>query len=163
MKILVISDSHIGQQLTEMPPEIVELYPLFDHIIHAGDITSYQALLELETLPNFTGVAGNMDDYIVKTSLPDNRILTLAGFRIGIAHGFGSKQNLAERLLNSIFHDEKLDILIHGHSHVPAITYKGSTMILNPGSVSHNLGDFSKSYAVLDLNENRPVATIIKF
>jgi putative phosphoesterase len=164
MKILVISDSHIGQRLMKMPDEITKAISLFDHVIHAGDFTSYSAYMDYFANPDFYCVSGNMDDYNLKAVLPSKLVLSLSGLKIGITHGWGSHDRLSERILNEIFFDVALDILIHGHSHHPESRKTGSLLILNPGSLVSNIGTSSRSYAVLDLEETKaPKTKIVSF
>lgn len=44
----------------------------------------------------------------------------------------------------------QVDLVVHGHTHVPAIERKGRTIFLNPGSLALPKGAFS-SFAAIDL------------
>ena len=55
-----------------------------------------------------------------------------------------------------VYHKENLppvkagDILLHGHTHVPACEAAGACMVLNPGSVSIPKNGTPRSYMILD-------------
>ncbi|MDO3379595.1 metallophosphoesterase family protein [Geoalkalibacter halelectricus] len=99
-------------------------------IIHAGDMIDSALLTAFSPLPVY-GVRGNMD--AAHPDLPYKRILELAGFRIGLIHGWGSAFGLEERLLQE-FADARLDCLVYGHSHYPLNEQRGALLLFNPGS-----------------------------
>lgn len=99
-------------------------------VIHAGDMINADLLDAFYPLPVY-GVRGNMD--AAHPDLPYKRIIELAGFRIGLIHGWGSPQGLEERLLSE-FADTQLDCLVYGHSHYPLNEWRGNLLLFNPGS-----------------------------
>ncbi|MFP4460061.1 MAG: metallophosphoesterase family protein [Candidatus Zixiibacteriota bacterium] len=163
MKILVISDTHIGQRISSMPKFLAEILHDFDLIIHAGDIATYETLELFQTNENFVAVSGNMDDADIKHELPFSRILEIEGFKIGIAHGWGPPENLAERIIDRYFSEKDLDVLVFGHTHHPEIKKKADLLILNPGSISGNRYSRSISYLTLEISEGELNPQIHKF
>ncbi|KNY29908.1 metallophosphoesterase family protein [Pseudobacteroides cellulosolvens] len=133
MKIGVISDTHIPRASKAVPKEVFKIFSGAELIIHAGDIVEEAAIKELESIAPVIAVHGNRDSEELKSSLPENRILTLKGFRIGVLHGHGEKGTTLSRM-PEFFKDEALDCIIFGHSHIPYNQMINNTLYFNPGS-----------------------------
>ncbi len=135
MKIGVLSDTHIdkladGENLAKklLNGPFVDV----DIILHAGD----HVLPELESCfypLEWYGVCGNMDT--PQSSLPYQRVINLAGIKIGMTHGFGAPSGIERRVMNS-FSGADIDVLIFGHSHQPVCRQVGSLLLFNPGSAT---------------------------
>ncbi len=133
MKIGVISDTHIPRASKAIPEEVFRIFSGVELIIHAGDIVEEAAINELESIAPVIAVHGNRDSEALKRSLPENRILTLKGFRIGVLHGHGEKGTTLSRM-PEFFKEEALDCIIFGHSHIPFNQKINDTLYFNPGS-----------------------------
>lgn len=132
MKIGVISDTHLAGHDARLKRLADGPFREVDFILHAGD------LVDISVLDSFEGkevraVYGNMDPLSVRTVLPDRLILELAGYRIGLMHGWGMPFNLEQKLLKELGH---VDCLVYGHSHKPANRTKNGTLFFNPGSAT---------------------------
>ena len=136
MKIGVISDTHLRNPDASLEYILEELFADTDMILHAGDIVARRVLDRLEER-GVIAVCGNMDDFEVAESIPQTRILSAAGKRIGLIHGWGAKQGLENRILDR-FADDKLDLIVYGHSHVPFWAEIRDVHLFNPGSASQN-------------------------
>jgi len=110
---------------------IEELFSDAELILHAGDLVSGEVLSYLGSR-DVIAVAGNMDSRAVSEALPAKRIVEVGGVRIGLIHGYGSSVRLAERLRTEF---DRIDCLVFGHSHQPAIDRNGNELFFNPGSV----------------------------
>jgi len=99
-------------------------------VLHAGDMTS-SSVLDFLSNWDVRAVRGNMDDHDLRSALPEQRIETIAGRRIGVMHGWGSPAGLEDRVLDS-FPD--VDIVVFGHSHMPLKATKRGVALFNPGS-----------------------------
>lgn len=135
MKIAVFSDTHFydvddGYQLFGRLRE--GLLTGVEAVLHAGDVIAPGVLSAFGDLPVFA-VRGNMDP--PDPEIPLKRVVTLAGFRIGMIHGWGAPEGLAERV-RSEFQDIPLDCLVFGHSHLPHNEYKDGVLMFNPGSAT---------------------------
>ena len=97
MKVGVLSDTHIPGKATTLPRRAVDILASSDAIIHAGDYVDDSVIIELEALAPFHGVCGNMDPSEIKRRLPEKRVVELAGFSIGIMHGWGSPGTYSRR------------------------------------------------------------------
>lgn len=72
-----------------------------------------------------------MDEPALKAELPKERVVEVAGARIGMVHIAGPAAGRARRL-RARFPD--CDAIIYGHTHLPEVTRDGEVWILNPGS-----------------------------
>jgi uncharacterized protein len=81
--------------------------------------------------PPVEGVSGNMDEAGLRAELPRERIVDVAGTRIGMVHIPGPAAGRAARL-RATFPD--CDAIVYGHTHLPEVTRDGGVWILNPGS-----------------------------
>ncbi|OGP98232.1 MAG: hypothetical protein A2Z39_03810 [Deltaproteobacteria bacterium RBG_19FT_COMBO_46_9] len=138
LKIGILSDTHL-KKLTDRLEEIYKKH-LFDMdiVIHTGDYVSIE-VVEFLDRDNFHGVHGNMDSYEVKQILPDKKVIEAGSHRIGIIHGWGSKDGLEEKIRNE-FRD--VDIIVYGHSHSAANHIKDGILFFNPGvAIGYGMSD----------------------
>lgn len=133
MQVGVVSDTHFrslreGIELFEMllrgPFSEVEM------ILHAGDLGMTQILDGFFDLP-IVAVRGNTDPEDAR--LPDQRIMEIHGFRVGLIHGWGPVGGLETRVLKELS-DPTLNCLIYGHSHLPVCQWRDGLLWFNPGS-----------------------------
>ncbi len=134
MRIIAIADTHVksGSIRENLPPALLKLFEGTDMIIHAGDFVTWTAYDELSKFSGFNAVHGNMDEPILKKSLPRQKIIEVEGVRIGIVHeaslsiqDFTSAGYLAREM--------GVNILIFGHIHRPVID-KSEVLLICPGS-----------------------------
>lgn len=144
-KIGVISDTH-GD---EIPDKVFGLFNDVDLILHAGDI------LDLDVMDKFEkpliAVYGNMDSGIVREKLPKKVIIKVNNFKIGLTHGYGAPDGLADRVKNEF--DEKLDCIVFGHSHLPYNKKEEGILFFNPGSATDKVFTNINSIGILKLNK----------
>lgn len=136
MKIGVLSDTHLRTPNESLEFILERLFEDTAMILHAGDIVTRRVLDRLEER-GVIAVCGNMDDFEVSESVPQTRLLSVAGKSIGLIHGWGSTQGLENRILDR-FADKKPDLIVYGHSHVPFWGKVGDVYLFNPGSASQN-------------------------
>lgn len=134
MKIAVISDTH----LREPSPWLERVYEKYmagaDALIHCGDTTGFSVWQFFMQHPNFTAVAGNMDETRLARELPARAGMNAAGFKIGATHGVGFVRARPEMLAESF--GPGYDVICYGHTHDRAWTGAGEVRLLNPGSLS---------------------------
>lgn len=162
MKIGIISDTHTSKHFSKLKDFLLKNLKDADLIIHAGDYTSSEVISILKERGDFIGVYGNNDKSKIRSILPCKHVITIEDYKIGICHGDGSKKNTIDNVMDT-FKDEKLDIIIYGHSHKPCIFTKGKTMYLNPGSCLSKRKEPWFSYIILELDKNCPINASIKF
>ena len=128
MRIGIVSDTH-----DRVLPALHAALAGVDEILHAGDIMSAEALAEIETIATVTAVRGNMDDRALADRLPKDRVIERDGVRIALVHGHrvgrASVDDLARR-----YGDERVDLVIWGHIHVPVSEVRGEVRYFNPGT-----------------------------
>ncbi|MDU4961682.1 MAG: metallophosphoesterase [Sporomusaceae bacterium] len=158
MKVLIIADTHLKS------PQKLDLllagHSDADALIHAGDFTDPAILQALQERMPLLAVAGNADAEPIRLALPPKRLITLAGYRIGIVHGHGQGKTTPDRALQT-FAGEQVDIIIFGHSHQPAIYTRNKTLLLNPGSFTAKRQERWFSYIVLELDPTGISAKLI--
>jgi len=156
MRILVISDTHIPTAANKLPKIIKKEAKISKCCIHAGDFTSYSILAELNKITQVYGVSGNMDDSTIQEMLPDQRIITLDKLVIAITHSCGSPKNIINQVKKKFSkHNQKIDIFIFGHSHVPLDEEINGQLFFNPGSATDTIYAPYPSYGILEINNGR--------
>ncbi|MBM3302470.1 MAG: metallophosphoesterase [Deltaproteobacteria bacterium] len=153
MRIGVISDTHLRVPDDLLEHILVDLFAGADMILHAGDIVTRRVLDRLEEA-GVVAVCGNMDDYEVLGSIPQVRTLSVAGKRLGLIHGWGSKEGLPQRIL-ARFGPDRPDIIVYGHSHVPFYGEVEGTFMFNPGAASQNRYLASATVGILEISEEK--------
>ncbi len=132
MVLAIISDTHLPRGSRRLPEECVRRLRAADAILHGGDFVSAGFLDELERLGRpVVGVYGNMDETVLRETLPHDRIVEVAGARIGMVHDAGPRAGRAERLVARF---AGCGAIVYGHTHLPELTRHRGTWIVNPGS-----------------------------
>jgi putative phosphoesterase len=149
MRLGVISDTH-----GLLRPEVFEAFARVDHILHAGDIGSFELLAELEALAPVTAVYGNTDGFDVRQRVPQVARIELDGFDIVVTHGdqFGSP---TPDKLNAAFPEAQ--ILVYGHTHRPLLTLVDVVVtVINPGGAGARRFGLPPSVGILELEAGIP-------
>lgn len=149
VKIGVLSDTHLHQ----VTDEFIAIYDRYlsdmDLVLHAGDVVSPN-VVDFLNGKNFHGVCGNMDPADVKELLPEKKILNLAGYRLGLTHGWGQSDGLEDRIL-PLF--QNVDIIVYGHSHIASNHVRDGILFFNPGTATGYSASGAHSIGVLELGE----------
>jgi putative phosphoesterase len=159
MKIGALSDTHLTRpnQLLDFILDVV--FKDTDLILHAGDIVSRHVLERLQERDTIA-VCGNMDDFDVIEAVPQTRIVSAAGKRIGLIHGWGAKQGLENRILEK-FQGKNLDLIVYGHSHVPYWGKMAGVDLFNPGSAFQNRYLETGTVGIIDIENGTVDAKIL--
>jgi len=152
MKIVVISDTHIPDRAKELPQRIVDEFKGADLIIHAGDFTNKEVLEKLKSSAQVKAVHGNMDPIEIVAKLPRKEIVKCGKFNIGIFHGSGNPDGIVVQLQNE-FQNDKVDIIIFGHSHKPMNEKIGKILFFNPGSPTDKFFAPFNSFGIIEIND----------
>ena len=128
MRIGIVSDTH-----DRVLPALHEALAGVAEILHAGDVTSVEALAEIETIATVTAVRGNMDERPLADRLPEEIVLERGGIRIALVHGHrvgrASIDDLAKR-----YAGRGVDLVIWGHIHEPVSELREGIRYFNPGT-----------------------------
>ena len=157
MKIGVVADTHSK----DLPKQMIEDFKKVEFIVHAGDFCSLDVLERFKTIKEVKGVQGNMDEHAIKKLLPRRQIFKAGAFTIGIFHGEGSPNQVLDRVKEE-FKDEKVDVVIFGHSHRALNEEQNGVLYFNPGSPNDTIFAPYKSYGILDLSGPKAQGKIIK-
>jgi uncharacterized protein len=124
----VVADTHVPQRLARLPERVAEVLRGVDLILHAGDITSRQVLIELAAIAPVQAVAGNAD--LFRHGLPLTRVIEIEGRRIGLTHSHGGwAKYLAGKVRHRLGYCEayhlniaaqsfgRVDAIVFGHTH----------------------------------------------
>ena len=150
MRIGVVADTHVSEQLPRLPREVLDLLEGVDLILHAGDISEPAVLDELGELAPVIAVRGNHDDVPGLRHLPRDAVVRAGDARIGLTHG--SRRTAVELpagLLSLVagrpvllgfattmarrFRD--VDCVVVGHLHMPIDTVMDGVRVFSPGAV----------------------------
>lgn len=155
-KILVVSDIHDYFLNIDKVLESKK----FDIKIFLGDLESKS---KKDYLKNFDySVKGN-HDYFMK-ELPYSKVITVEGLNIFITHGQifdkvffdrANKDKILKFLKKNV--EEKIDIVLYGHTHSVDFTDYKDVRFLNPGSISFPRSDAKPSYLILSLDNKKIV------
>ena len=162
LMIGVLADTHMPARARDLPPPVAAAMRHVDLILHAGDLTTVDALERIRRLgPPVLAVRGNMDVPDVRMALPVQRIIEVGPWRIGMVHGDGGAgQSTPERARRS-FTD--VACVIFGHSHQPMNERVDGVLLFNPGSPTDRRTAPTLSYGLLRVTEEGIEGEIIRF
>ena len=117
LRIFVLADTH-----NRLPEAVTEIAKDADEIWHLGDVCTETILDELRAIrPQLTVVRGNCDSNYEWPLVVD---LARSGLKFRIQH------------IPPDHLPDDIDLVLHGHTHVPRNERRGSVLFLNPGCVT---------------------------
>ena len=131
-RIFVLADTHnrLPQAVTEMPKSA-------DEIWHLGDVCAESVLDELRAIgPGVTVVRGNCDSNLDWPLVVD---LVRGGLKFRLQH------------IPPDHLPDDVDVVLHGHTHVPRNERRGNVLFLNPGCVTRANQGAPSSVAWLEI------------
>src|SRR6185312_7582711 len=132
MKIFVLADTH-----NKLPQQVVDLAREADEIWHLGDVCEPTIILDLEAIGRpLTVVRGNCD---WNTDWPIVVDLKRAGLKFRLMH------------IPPESPPEDVDVVLHGHTHVPRNEKCRGVLFLNPGCVTRPNRGSPRSVALLEI------------
>ncbi|CAG9770737.1 unnamed protein product [Ceutorhynchus assimilis] len=164
MLVLVLGDLHIPHRCSSLPAKFKKLLVpgRIQHILCTGNLCTKESYDYLKTLAvDVHVVRGDFDDNL---NYPEQKVVTVGQFRIGLSHGhqvvpWGDPEALAliQRQLD-------VDILISGHTHKFEAYEHENKFYINPGSAtgSYNALDstITPSFVLMDI-QNTTVVTYV--
>jgi len=148
LMIGVISDTHLLGK--PVPDSILKSLRGVDMILHAGDILEMPVIDQLSRIAETVAVRGNMDHGDVVHALPDNRLIEVEGFKIGLTHGFGPPMGMP-RKVRGMFED--VDAIVYGHTHEPHIQESDGVLFFNPGSPTDKMFSSVNTIGMLEVTD----------
>jgi len=144
VRIFVLADTH-----DRLPAKVIALASGADEIWHLGDVCSESILDELRGIgPRVTVVRGNCD---TNNKWPLALELQRDGLRFRLQH------IPPERSPNDV------DVLLHGHTHVPRNEKWRGVLFLNPGCVTRPNRGAPRSVAELQVDGGEVNWQLIQF
>jgi uncharacterized protein len=154
VRVLVTSDTHVGPaRRSKLPAALLEHAQAADAILHGGDLTDPEILLELGAYAPVSAVLGNCDPLV--PGLPERRVVELGGVAIGMVHDPGPEQGRRERLRSWFPHCR---VIVFGHTHMPVCDDERGLLLLNPGSPTERRRAPFRSLALLAIGADGAVA-----
>jgi putative phosphoesterase len=133
---------------------VVEIFQEVDHILHGGDVGTWDVMTGLQALAPVTAVYGNVDDATIRARLPRVATVRLDGFDIVVTHGdqFGSPTPAD---LYAEF--PTADIIVYGHTHRPLLELVDRTVtVMNPGGAGAPRFNLKPSVGIMELEPGIP-------
>ena len=132
-KVFVLADTH-----DRLPEKLSILVKGADEIWHLGDVCTERITDELRAIgPPVTVIRGNCDSNNEWPLIVD---LARGGLRFRLQHIPPERP------------PEDVDVVLHGHTHVPRNEKRGGVLFLNPGCVTRPNRGASPSVAWLEIS-----------
>jgi uncharacterized protein len=136
LHIFVLADTH-----NRLPEKVKEMAKDADEIWHLGDVCAESILDELRAVgPRVTVVRGNCDSNFEWPLIID---LVRGGLKFRLQHIPVNRP------------PEDVDVLLHGHTHVPRHERRGNILLLNPGCVTRPNRGSPPSVAWLEIVDGK--------
>lgn len=149
MKIMIVSDTHKAQGNLEKA--LAENGPV-DMLIHLGDVEGKEDYIEALAGCPVHMVSGNNDFF---SNLPWEEEFFIGDLHVFITHGHGYYVGMGEDHLKAEARGRGADVVMYGHTHVPALTIEPDLVTLNPGSISYPRQNGRRaSYIMMNVNES---------
>ncbi|MHC1697893.1 MAG: YfcE family phosphodiesterase [Geobacteraceae bacterium] len=153
MKIAVLSDTHGNYPLAI---KMLDRISGLDCIIHLGDVLHDAHIIEQALSIPVMKLAGNCDS-TPKTSR--ELLLNFCNRSIFISHGDLYRVRSGIDMIYEKASSVSADIVLYGHTHVPAVQKKGEILLVNPGSLKE--AEVPQSLAIIHLHDKEVSAEII--
>lgn len=142
-EIILCSDTHGSSIYLD---ELERAYPKADLLIHCGDLED-----DACRYPHWVFVRGNND---WDNTIPDQRIVSVAGIRILMTHShlYGYR-NREERLAQAAI-AQNCQVVAFGHTHVPMVRRVQGVLLVNPGSMTFPRDGKDPCYAKMIVNDD---------
>jgi len=135
-RIFVLADTH-----DRLPERVKEIAKSADEIWHLGDVCTETIIDELRAVrPRITVVRGNCDSNLDWPLVVD---LERSGLNFRLQH------------VPSDQPPNDVDVVLHGHTHVPRNERRGSILFLNPGCVTRANQGAPPSVAWLEIADGK--------
>lgn len=150
-RILVMSDTHGDTSLAE---KVLRKNRDVDIVIHLGDYCrDADKLQNLYPDIRFEYVYGNCDFMI--GNVPMEKLIEIEGQRILLTHGHRYSVKWGIEKLRNRAHNDNIQLVLFGHTHMQQVVYGPGYVILNPGSISEPRGDDRESYAIVVIDDKK--------
>ena len=158
MRILIVSDTHKAHGNLE---RALEKEGPLDMLIHLGDVEGKADYIEAVAGCPVHMVSGNNDFF---SDLPWEEEFFIGDHHVFITHGHGYFVGMNEDRLKAEARGRGADIVMYGHTHMPALTVEPDLITLNPGSISDPRQKGRKpSYILMEVDQDGKVSCEIRY
>ena len=158
MNILIVSDTH---RRNENLKKVLEKSGPLDMLIHLGDVEGKADYIEAVAGCPVHMVSGNNDFF---SDLPWEEEFFIGDHHVFITHGHGYFVGMNEYRLKAEARGRGADIVMYGHTHMPALTVEPDLITLNPGSISYPRQKGRKpSYILMEVDQDGKVSCEIRY
>lgn len=161
----VVSDTHGNLDYLREAIRAL-LYENVDTVIHLGDDWEDTEVFDEFDIDSVIRVPGVYDPEYADRKIPHRLIKDFSGWRVLISHTPTSHSNDFPDDLKPEFlcNQKKIEILLHGHTHIPAITRKEGILYFNPGHLkSQDKKGYPPSFGILKFTQDKVIARILDF
>jgi uncharacterized protein len=163
VRIAALADTHWKGD-DAVPQAVLDQLEEVDVVIHAGDIKCEKVVKALSKgKRQVYAVRGNNFEWDL-ADLPDTRVESLDGFKIGVVHDIGSLEAFAvgKRHPEEIF-GKPVHMVVFGQTHHPFFDYLQGVPFVNPGSATDldHRGE-PGTMAIMEVNGNLQKVSFVK-
>ncbi len=163
IRIAALADTHWKGD-DAVPQTVLEQLEGVDVVIHAGDIKCEKVMKALgKGRRQVYAVRGNNFEWDL-ADLPDSRVESLDGFKIGVVHDIGALEPFAvgQKKPEEIF-GKPVQMVVFGQTHHPFFDYLQGVPFLNPGSATDldHRGE-PGTMAIMEVNGNLQRVSFVK-
>jgi uncharacterized protein len=129
-QIGIMSDTH-----GFLNPSLFDFFKNCDEIWHAGDWGDSSVYEQLFRFKPLKGVYGNIDNQEMRLIFPEHLYFEVEGLKVFMIHIGGYPEHYSPGF-KKIMHQQKIDLMICGHSHILRVMRdkKNMWMHINPGA-----------------------------
>ena len=149
MRVGLVSDTH-----GLFDPRLPEVLSGCERILHAGDVVGESIVRRLEAIAPTVAVRGNNDRDAFGTTLPEVAVEELGPLRALVIHQLGKPEKLLPAGRRAI-EAANPRLIVHGHSHQPAIEHREGRLYVNPGSCGPRRFRLPRTVAILEVGKKR--------
>ena len=143
MRVGLVADSH-----GFFDPKLPEVLRGSELILHAGDVVKPAVLAAHEQIAPVRFVRGNNDLAPEFASCPEVLLVELGALTALVVHDLGPRER-PKPPARPLLLRERPQLVVHGHSHRPAVVRVGETLFVNPGSAGPRRFSLPRTAAVL--------------
>ncbi len=164
MRIGLLSDTHLPGERRTLWDEVRAAFAGVDLILHGGDIVAPMVLDWLEQIAPVLAAMGNNDYGWVDPRVAPMRMLDVDGWRLAMIHDMEPEDRPIPELLETYLPDERVDILLTGHTHFERLDYRDGVLQVNPGSPTypHLTSTRLGTVGILEVGPGRLDARIVR-
>jgi len=165
MKVGVVSDTHKNLDYLREATRML-LNEKVNLIIHLGDDYEDAEVFDEFDVRSVIKVPGVYDPEYMDRKIAHRSVEDFLGWRVLASHTPVSHSNdfPDDPRPEDLCAQKKVDILLHGHTHIPLIARKEHILHFNPGHLKENdKKGYPASFGILELTSEKVIARIFEF